>query len=80
MLFASEYYGTTIQPTKPVKPRHKAKIEAGVKYAQANALKGREVPSLAAQNTLLTDWERTVSDTHIHGTIRQQVVYQFAIL
>ena len=68
-----EHYGTALLPTKPAMPRHKGKIEAGVKYAQANALKGRAFPSLAAQNTFLTDWERTVADTRIHGTIRQQV-------
>ena len=68
-----EHYGTALLPTKPAMPRHKGKIEAGVKYAQANALKGRAFASLAAQNTFLTDWERTVADTRIHGTIRQQV-------
>ena len=54
-------------------PRHKGKIEAGVKFAQANALKGRQFDSLAAENAFLTEWERTVADTRIHGTIRQQV-------
>lgn len=68
-----EHYGTTLLPTKPAMPRHKGKVEAGVKYAQANALKGREFTSLAAQNIFLSDWERTVADTRLHGTIRQQV-------
>ena len=68
-----EHYGTTLLPTKPAMPRHKGKIEAGVKYAQANALRGRVFPSLAAQNLFLADWERTVADTRLHGTIRQQV-------
>jgi hypothetical protein len=54
-------------------PRHKGKIESGVKFAQANALKGRQFDSLAAENAFLTEWERTVADTRIHGTIRQQV-------
>ena len=67
------HYGTALLPTKPAMPRHKGKIEAGVKYAQANALKGRQFDSLAAQNAFLTEWERTVADTRIHGTIRQQV-------
>ena len=49
------------------------KIEAGVKFAQATALKGRQFDSLAAENAFLTEWERTVADTRIHGTIRQQV-------
>ncbi|MDP2138621.1 MAG: IS21 family transposase [Candidatus Didemnitutus sp.] len=67
------FYGTALLPTKPAMPRHKGKIEAGVKYAQANALKGRTFGSLAEQNMFLSEWERTVADTRLHGTIRQQV-------
>ncbi len=58
-------------------PRHKGKIEAGVKYSQNNALKGRVFTSLAEQNLFLSDWERTVADTRIHGTTRQQVIKVF---
>ena len=54
-------------------PRHKGKVESGIKFAQTNALKGRQFASLAAENAFLTEWERTVADTRIHGTIRQQV-------
>jgi hypothetical protein len=54
-------------------PRHKGKIEAGVKYVQNNALKGRRFGSLAEQNRFLAEWERTVADTRIHGTVRAQV-------
>jgi hypothetical protein len=68
-----EHYSTALLPTKPAMPRHKGKIEAGVKYAQANALKGRTFGSLAEQNAFLAEWERTVADTRLHGTIRQQV-------
>ena len=68
-----EHYGTVVLPTRPAMPRHKGKIEAGVKYVQNNALKGRRFPSLAEQNSYLSQWERTVADTRIHGTIRQQV-------
>jgi transposase len=67
------HYGTALLPTKPAMPRHKGKVEAGVKYAQANALKGRTFGSLAEQNAFLVEWERTVADTRLHGTIRQQV-------
>ncbi len=56
----------------------KGKVEAGVKYAQNNAVKGRRFPSLAAQNLFLSEWERTVADTRIHGTVRQQVGTLFA--
>jgi transposase len=69
----AQHYGTVILPTRPAMPRHKAKIEAGVEYAQNNAIKGRSFGSLAEQNEHLLQWERTVADTRIHGTIRQQV-------
>lgn len=69
----ARHYGTAILPTKPLTPRHKGKIEAGVKYAQNNAVKGRTFPSLGAQNQFLADWERNVADKRIHGTTRQQV-------
>jgi transposase len=69
----ARHYGTVILPTKPAMPRHKGKVEAGVKYAQNNAVKGRSFESLAAQNSYLSDWEKNVADTRIHGTTRQQV-------
>ncbi len=69
----ARHYGTVILPTKPVMPRHKGKVESGVKYAQNNAVKGRSFESLAAQNAYLVDWEKNVADTRIHGTTRRQV-------
>lgn len=74
------HYGTVIMPTKPRHPRHKGKIEAGIKYAQNNALKGRTFDSLSEQNRFLSEWESSVADTRIHGTTRQQVGHIFATI
>ncbi|HEY5912158.1 MAG TPA: IS21 family transposase [Verrucomicrobiae bacterium] len=74
----ARYYGTVILPTQPAMPRHKGKVEAGVKYAQNNAVAGRTFTSLGEQNLFLAEWERTVADTRIHGTTRQQVGKLFA--
>ena len=71
------HYGTVILPTKPRMPRHKGKVEGGVKYVQSNALKGRTFESLADQNRHLLDWEQTVADTRIHGTTQKQVKKSF---
>ena len=49
----ARHYGTVILPTKPATPRHKGKVEAGVKYAQNNAVKGRTFASLVAQKCVL---------------------------
>lgn len=73
----ARHYGTVVVPTQPARPEHKGKIEAGVKYAQNNALRGRTFASLAEQNLFPADWERRVADTRIHGTVRQQVSAMF---
>jgi hypothetical protein len=62
-----------IPPTKPYTPRHKGKVESGVKYVKNNVLKARTFESLEGQNRFLADWERTVADTRIHGTTKRQV-------
>ena len=72
-----EHYGTVILPTKPAMPRHKGKVEAGVKYVQDNGLAGKQFERLGAQNVHLAHWEETVADTRIHGTTRQQVRTHF---
>ena len=62
-----------ILPTKPYTPRHKGKVESGVKYVKRNALKGRVFTSLAEENQFLLNWETQVADQRIHGTTKQQV-------
>lgn len=73
----AEHYGLAILPTKPYTPRHKGKVENGVKYVKNNGLKGLSFPSLAEENRHLMHWESTVADTRIHGTTRQQVIKVF---
>jgi hypothetical protein len=58
-------------------PRHKGKVESGVKYVKNNALKARTFASLEEENRCLADWERTVADTRIHGTTKRQVKLLF---
>jgi transposase len=74
----AEHYGIAILPTKPYTPRHKGKIENGVKYVKNNCLKGRSFSSLAEENQHLLAWESSVADKRIHGTTRQQVIKLFA--
>jgi transposase len=71
------HYGTVFLPTKPYTPRHKGKVESGVKYAKNNALKGRVFTSLAEQNEFLEHWETKIADTRLHGTTKRQVGQQF---
>jgi len=67
------HYGTMLPPPKPYMPRHKGKIESGIKYVRRNALKGRCFEALSAQNTHLAHRESHVADLRIHGTTKRQV-------
>jgi transposase len=67
------HYNIVPLPTRPRTPRHKGKVERGIAYVQANALKARTFRSLAEQNLYLLEWETSVADTRIHGTTRRQV-------
>src|SRR5271165_6363736 len=58
----SEYYGVVILPTRPYMPRHKGKIESGVKYVKRNALKARVFTSLVEENEFLLRWETQIAD------------------
>jgi Mu transposase, C-terminal domain/Integrase core domain/Helix-turn-helix domain len=69
----ARHYGTVFLPTKPYTPRHKGKIESGVKYVKRNALKSRRFASLSEENEFLLHWETQVADQRIHGTTKQQV-------
>lgn len=74
-----QHYGTVILPTKPYMPRHKGKVESGVKYVKNNGLKARKFSSLEEENRFLAEWEASVADKRIHGTTKQQVQKLFAV-
>jgi len=67
-----QHYGTVVLPTKPYTPRHKGKIESGINYVKENALKDRDFPALAEENSHLLRWEQKVADLRIHGTTKNK--------
>ena len=75
----ARHYGTVILPPRPYSPRHKGKVESGIKYLKNNALKGRVFSSLKEHNEFLLRWESNVADTRIHGTVRKQVREMFEL-
>jgi transposase len=72
------HYGVSVVPCRPATPQHKGKVERGVAYVRANALKGRRFATLEAENAHLAQWESQVADTRIHGTTCKQVAALFA--
>jgi transposase len=73
----ARHYNLIILPTRPYTPRHKGKVESGIKYVKNNALKGRSFVSLVEHNQFLAHWECQVADTRIHGTTKKQVGRHF---
>jgi transposase len=69
----AQHYGCVVLPCKVGRPEHKGKVEAGVKYTQNNALKGRRFESLGEQNAFLRHWNQTWARQRIHGTTKKQV-------
>ena len=74
----ANHYGFVPIPCKVRTPEHKGKVEAGVKYAQNNALKGKKFDTLDAQNSYLRHWNKTWATTRIHGTTKRQVGKMFS--
>jgi transposase len=73
----SNHYGFSPLPCLPATPEHKGKVEAGVKYVQNNALKGKEFASLDAQNTYLRQWTYEIAQQRIHGTTKKRPIEMF---
>ena len=55
------HYRLNVMPCRPYKPQHKGKVERGVSYVRANALKGRRFQSLSEENLFLKRWESQVA-------------------
>jgi transposase len=68
----SNHCGFAPLPCLPATPEHKGKVEAGVKYVQNNALKGKEFSSLDTQNAYLRQWMREIAQQRIHGTTKRK--------
>ena len=74
-----QHYGTVILPTQALHAAAQGEGRGGRRSTcKNNALKGHTFASLEEQNRHLADWERTVADTRIHGTTKQQVGKVFA--
>lgn len=73
----AEHYEFLISPCRPRTPRHKGKVESGVRYVKRNALAGRDFASLQAMNVHLAKWVREVAGIRQHGTVYEQPLERF---
>ena len=73
----AEHYGFLISPCRPRTPRHKGKVESGVRYVKRNALAGREFRSSREGNQHLWKWILEVAGVRDHGTTHEKPLERF---
>lgn len=73
----AEHYDFLISPCRPRTPRHKGKVESGVKYLKRNFLAGKDFRDILVANEKLLWWIETVAGVRCHGTTKQQPLERF---
>jgi transposase len=73
----AEHYGFLISPCRPRTPRHKGKVESGVRYVKRNALAGRSFRSLQEANRHLERWVLETAGLRDHGTTHERPLDRF---
>jgi len=75
----AEQYGFLISPCRPGTPRHKGKVESGVRYVRRNALAGRDFRDADTANKHLEKWVMEVAGLRDHGTTHEEPLSRFEI-
>ena len=73
----AEHYGFLISPCRPRTPRHKGKVESGVRYVKRNALSGRTFRNHHEANAHLERWVMEIAGLRDHGTTHEQPLVRF---
>ena len=76
----AQYRGFVVDPTVPVHPTGKPKVERGIPYAREDFFRGETFRDLAEMQTRALTWCRELAGTRLHGTTRQipRVVFETA--
>lgn len=73
----AQHYGFMISPNRPRTPRHKGKVESGVKYVKRNFLAGQTFVDVQAMNDRVKRWVLEVAGERIHGTTKEAPLARF---
>jgi hypothetical protein len=73
----AQHYGFTISPNRPRTPRHKGKVESGVKYVKRNFLAGQTFADGQAMNDRVKRWVMEVAGERLHGTTKEAPTARF---
>jgi transposase len=73
----AEHYDFLIAPCRPRTPKHKGKVESGVRYVKRNFLGGREPTTIVQANRDVRRWVNTTAGQRIHGTTKEKPLERF---
>ena len=73
----AKHYAFQIDPCLPGTPKHKGKVESGVKYVKNNFMPLRTFSNFTDANKQLADWNANTARQRIHGTTRRKPVELF---
>ena len=73
----AQHYGFVVSPTRARTPRHKGKVENGVRYIKRNFMAGREFLDIHVANQHLRTWVKERAGTRTHGTTHQAPLHLF---
>ncbi len=73
----AQHYGFVISPTRPGTPRHKGKVESGIRYVQRSFMAGHDFVDIRAANERLRTWVLERAGTREHGTTHQPPLLLF---
>jgi len=74
----ARYWGFEPRLCRPYRARTKGKVESGVKYAKRNFLVGRSFVDLVDVGEQWAEWNATIADCRVHGTVHQRPIDRFA--
>ncbi len=63
-------YGFQVEPTPPMAPEKKGKVESGVKYVKRNFYAPRREMDLASLSAALAQWVECTAGARTHGTVQ----------
>jgi transposase len=73
----AQHYGFLISPNRPRTPRHKGKVESGVRYVKRSFVAGQTFADLACANERAKRWVREVAGARCHGTTHEAPLGRF---
>lgn len=75
----ARHYGFMISPNRPRTPRHKGKVERGIRYLKGNFIAGEDLETLTLgrMNEKVKVWVMEVAGVRDHGTTHQRPLARY---